>query len=306
MPVGGPVSRETQRRPPSPFFRARRSRETARARATSPEVGALARDVSVESDGETSIAGRRKFRPQTSEYEDEEDSGNEVEAEAVGPAEASEDEAVKAEERDMMFDEETEKNTEANAVFYEGDAAGLGGQSAEAVAKEPLEDDRNALGTFGEEVEQDPLGEGPNVVDPRPSLFPTVQNTQLRREKSLRSGLDLVTTRPVYARDRCTVTLTQGDPDAALEGSGKRLRRYVVLSDLSEESQYAVEWAIGTVARDGDEIFLISVKEDENKGSSYKLMRLLIASRPEELDRGGKGSKAKITKRSELRPIVLR
>jgi hypothetical protein len=41
-----------------------------------------------------------------------------------------------------------------------------------------------------------------------------------------------------------------------------------VLSDLSEESKYAVEWAIGTVARDGDEVFLISVKEDESKGES--------------------------------------
>ena len=269
MPVGCPVSREIQRRPLSPFFRARRSRETARARDTSPEVGALAKDASAESDGETSIAGRRNFRPQASAYEDGEDSGNELESAAIDAAEESEgedDEAENADDKDLMIDEETEKNTEANAVFYEGDAAGQTGHLADAVTKEPVEDDRNALGTFGEEVEQDPLGEGPNVVDPLPSLFPAAQTAHLRRQKSLRLGLDLLTSRPVYARDRCTVTLTQGDPDAALEGSGKRLRRYVVLSDLSEESRYAVDWAIGTVARDGDEIFLISVKEDENKG----------------------------------------
>jgi hypothetical protein len=167
----------------------------------------------------------------------------------------------------MMFDEETEKNTEANAVFYEGDAAGLGGQSAGLVAEERLEDDRDVLDTFGEEVEQDPLGEGPNIVVPPPPLFPTASTHQHHQRKSPKSGLDLVTSRPVYARDRCTITLTHGSPDGALEGSGKRMRRYVVLSDLSEESRYAVDWTIGTVARDGDEIFLISVKEDESKGA---------------------------------------
>jgi hypothetical protein len=39
--------------------------------------------------------------------------------------------------------------------------------------------------------------------------------------------------------------LTQGDPDAALEESGNRLRSYVVLSDLSAEAGYAIEWCIG-------------------------------------------------------------
>lgn len=43
------------------------------------------------------------------------------------------------------------------------------------------------------------------------------------------------------------------------------MRRYVVFSDLSEESRYVVEWVIGIVVRDGDEIFFILVKEDENK-----------------------------------------
>jgi hypothetical protein len=102
------------------------------------------------------------------------------------------------------------------------------------------------------------------VVPPQP-LFQVTFNQPVRR-KSLKSGLELETSRPIFARDRCTINLTHGDPDGALEKSGKRMRRYVVLSDLSEESQYAVEWGIGTVARDGDELFVISVKEDEAKG----------------------------------------
>lgn len=228
-PVGG--SGGSKQRAPSPFFRARRSREKARARDTSPEVGPLAKDA--ESDVEEDV---RKFRPQASAYEDDSDASDD-----------DEDEEDDFEEV-IYFDEETEKNTEANAVFMEGDAVDV---------------EATVLDRYGEEIEQDVLGEGPNVVEPPASVFaaPTP-----KRRKSMRSGQELVTSRPSFARDRCTITLTQGDPDKALELSGKRMRRYVVLSDLSDESRYAVEWAVGTVARDGDEVFLISVKEDESKG----------------------------------------
>jgi hypothetical protein len=245
--VTQPVER---RRAPSPFFRARRSREKARARDTSPEVGALGKEED-ESDGES--VGRR-YRPQASAYEDE--SGTEAEDES------DDEDGVE----EIMFDEETEKNTEANAVFLEGD-------------------DMSVLDNFGEETEQDPLGEGPNVVEPSEPVFAV---------KKTKSGLDLVTSRPSYARDRCTITLTQGDPDEALEQSGKRLRRYVVLSDLSEESQYAVEWAIGTVARDGDEVFLISVDEDASKGESC-LDELTIVD-PKNWSEGDKAQKLKVQK----------
>ena len=261
IPVGAIDSHERRYRPPSPFFRARRSREKARARDTSPDVRALPKEDATESDGE-SVGVPRKFQPQASAYEDGDDSGTEADViDLEDDVEVEDDAGVD----DTMFDEETEKNTEANRVFYEGAASGLGGRSADAATEQP-EDNRDVLDTFGEEVEQDVLGEGPNVVVPPPALFPAAQMNQARSRKSLKSGLDLVTSRPAYARDRCTITLTHGNPDEALEVSGKRMRRYVVLSDLSEESRYAVEWAIGTVARDGDEIFLISVKEDESKG----------------------------------------
>lgn len=247
-PVGDSNSDKRAPRPPSPFFRARRSRDQARARDRSPEVKALRKDTE-ESDGE-SVGAPRRYRPQASAYEDGDDSGTEVESdEEVEPDILDDDE-------DFTFDEETEKNTEANAVFLEGDAAGLG--------EEASKDNDSVLDTFGEEVEQDPLGEGPNVVVPSQPVFAVPQD-QLKRRKSVKSGLEISTSRPSFARDRCTINITQGDPDGALEESNKRLRRYVVLSDLSDESGYAVEWSIGTVARDGDEIFLISVKEDESK-----------------------------------------
>jgi len=51
------------------------------------------------------------------------------------------------------------------------------------------------------------------------------------------------------------------DPDS----SGSRKKTYVVASDLSEGSGNAVEQGIGTILRDGDKIFIITVVENENK-----------------------------------------
>ena len=253
-PVGGS---STKARAPSPFFRARKSREKQRARDTSPEVGALEKDAASESDGE-SIA-TRSFRPSNSAWTDDEDETepeHDVESEDDLDELDSDELELIDEDGGVKFDDETVHNTEANAVFHQG-----GEPDAEPGEEGPLD-------SYGEDVEQDVLGEGPNVVVPPEPLFPVSYMSPVKKRQTLDSGLELTTSRPSYARDRCTINLTHGDPDASLEESNKRLNRYVVLSDLSEESKYAVEWAIGTVARDGDEVFLISVKEDESKGKT--------------------------------------
>ena len=265
---------EKQRRAPSPFFRARTKREEARKRDTSPEIGALAKEKD-ESDGESVVSARRKYRPQASAYEetdgehddddDRDDSDSDDDNVKYSPEAHLEGEDFGDEwDDEIEFDDETLRNTEANAVFYEGDAAGLGGTSVYGEER---------LDNYGEEIEQDILGEGPNVIVPPAPLF-SGSVYQPAKKETLKSGLELETSRPVFARDRCTIVLTHGEPDRALEESGKRLRRYVVLSDLSEESRYAVEWAVGTVARDGDEVFLISVKEEESKGESLYRIQL--------------------------------
>lgn len=266
QPVGG-KSKGLAGRSPSPFFRARKSRDDARKRDTSPEVGALSKDKErdIESDGESVGATKHSFRPQASAYEtDDSDSDDDyaVHTEQDEAAQLLDDEELFNEDGEF-FDEETSKNTTANAVYFEGDASGAGGSGpAPAAGEGGLVD---TLDNYGEETEQDILGEGPNVIVPPQPLFQTSLFNQPAKKETTKSGLSLETSRPIYARDRCTITLTHGTPDDALEESGKRLRRYVVLSDLSEESKYAVEWAVGTVARDGDELFLISVKEDESK-----------------------------------------
>lgn len=109
-------------------------------------------------------------------------------------------------------------------------------------------------------LEVDPLGEGVNVVVPPEPYFPsTLNNTggrNPRRRRSLRPQevLPLDTSRPVFQRDRCTITLTHGDPQQTVDETGRRPKRYVLASDLSVESRYALEWGVGTVLRDGDEM----------------------------------------------------
>ena len=164
---------------------------------------------------------------------------------------------------DDHFDPVTERNTERNAALI-----------SPTVQEE---------GAFS-----DPLGEGVNVVIPLEPYFPSTLNEssrQPRRRKSTKmhahDRLPVITSRPVFQRDRCSIKLTQGDPDATLER--RRRRTYMVLSDLSDESRYATEWGIGTVIRDGDELYVIyqsffpvfnslpriivTVMENESKGT---------------------------------------
>lgn len=44
---------------------------------------------------------------------------------------------------------------------------------------------------------------------------------------------------------------------------GRDLRKYIVASDLSEESTHALEWAVGTVLRDGDTMICLYCVDEE-------------------------------------------
>ena len=166
---------------------------------------------------------------------------------------------------DTEFDLITERNTEHNAL----------------IPHDAL--DPNVV----VEIEDpDPVGEGVNVVVAPEPYFPTSLNTlgsmnrgkrNPRRRKSVKTyePLPFHTSRPVFQRDRCTITITQGDPEGKL-GTRKR-RQYVVASDLSQESRYAVEWGIGTVVRDGDEMLIVTVVENDSKGLVVKFYSLLFS-----------------------------
>ena len=189
-----------------------------RTRDPSPNVGALA-----QSDAESDTESTRR----SAYASDDESQGD-------GFSDNGSDSDEEMPDNDQ-FDPLTEANTEANALV-----------AAEVAEPDPLEI-------------PDPLGEGVNVVVPPEPYFPSTLNhtspRNPRRRKSTRPDpLPLQTGRPVFQRDRCTISLTQGDPERKLRESGRRPRRYVIASDLSDESRYAVEWGIGTVLRDGDEM----------------------------------------------------
>jgi len=154
-----------------------------------------------------------------------------------------------------IFDIITERNTESNALIPPA-------AIDPAVAVE-IED-------------PDPVGEGVNVIVAPEPYFPSSLNMlgsmdrgkrNPRRRKSVKTHepLPFQTSRPAFQRDRCTITITQGDPEA--KRGTRRKRQYVVASDLSEESRYAVEWGIGTVVRDGDEMLIVTVVASESRGS---------------------------------------
>ncbi|KAI1141702.1 hypothetical protein F5Y05DRAFT_270842 [Hypoxylon sp. FL0543] len=51
------------------------------------------------------------------------------------------------------------------------------------------------------------------------------------------------------------------------EEEHRRLRKYLVATDLSDESTHALEWAIGTVLRDGDTLIAMYCMDEETSGS---------------------------------------
>lgn len=66
--------------------------------------------------------------------------------------------------------------------------------------------------------------------------------------------------------DRASRIIIRGDfpgkQREAADGS-KRLRTYLVATDLSSEAAYALEWTIGTVLRDGDTLLAVFAVDEE-------------------------------------------
>ncbi|KAH8427452.1 universal stress protein family domain protein [Aspergillus melleus] len=72
-------------------------------------------------------------------------------------------------------------------------------------------------------------------------------------------------------QNRSIRTIIRGDyaqQSGELEGGRRRQRKYLVATDLSEESVYALEWTIGTILRDGDTMFAVCAIHDETAASN--------------------------------------
>ncbi|KXT17083.1 hypothetical protein AC579_4360 [Pseudocercospora musae] len=55
------------------------------------------------------------------------------------------------------------------------------------------------------------------------------------------------------------------------EEGRKRQRMYLVATDISPEAEYALEWTIGTVLRDGDTLFAVMAADEESVGTGESL-----------------------------------
>lgn len=72
-------------------------------------------------------------------------------------------------------------------------------------------------------------------------------------------------------QSRSIRTIIRGDyaqQSGELDGGRRRQRKYLVATDLSEESVYALEWVIGTILRDGDTMFAVCAIHDETAASN--------------------------------------
>ncbi|GAA6057142.1 hypothetical protein JCM3770_004844 [Rhodotorula araucariae] len=267
----------------SPWRRSSKSRSRSRAAHRDPSAEGVRGDYT---EGESEDEKGRPMPVVRVANAFEDDSDDESEVGSVGTAGSRDDysdEEGLFDDEDFEFDEEVEKNTEANAsadtpfdfLTREGTTMVYPGEGPNLLPPtDPMSANfrpgalaaRTAASAAAAAPPGSPSAAGPPRANPRTGLVP--------RRKPTRSGtlgttpkLELNTGRPTFEKNRCTVTIVQGEPDRVLEESGgrKTRRRYLVASDLSEESIYAIQWAIGTVIREGDECIIVSVMETDTK-----------------------------------------
>ncbi|EFP77633.2 uncharacterized protein PGTG_03589 [Puccinia graminis f. sp. tritici CRL 75-36-700-3] len=112
----------------------------------------------------------------------------------------------------------------------------------------------------------DPRSLSKAVIAPNRKTSTSSRAGSIRRRTSLgpRQDLKLTVSRPIYQKNRCTITIEHGDW-LEVAKKAERTRFYLVACDLSDESKYAIEWTIGTVLRQGDECLVIMIIETDSK-----------------------------------------
>ncbi|CCJ28642.1 unnamed protein product, partial [Pneumocystis jirovecii] len=68
----------------------------------------------------------------------------------------------------------------------------------------------------------------------------------------------------IFTEDRTIRTIKRGEYSSPL-GESRKIRSYLVPIDLSSESLYALEWAIGTVVRDYDTMMIVEAIDKDDK-----------------------------------------
>lgn len=106
----------------------------------------------------------------------------------------------------------------------------------------------------------------PNTSFTDDSRAVSIQNSDEDAEELARGDRDLtiIESRRAEAEGRLFCTLQRGDYEACFQ-KAKRTRQYLIAVDLSPQAKYAIEWAIGTVVRDGDTVRIVHVLDLDDK-----------------------------------------
>lgn len=163
-----------------------------------------------------------------------------------------------------------------------GSSSGTGGATGEATGMSTvLDSDLNV--DAGSGLHQDPTKEGAGATTVLTAIAETEeeaasnQGQEERLQEPVRPHIALpclVETAKNPARTRITLRYTgnnhrqQSDtiPDQEQRTSTRGRKNYMVATDLSGESWHATEWAITTILRNGDELNVVTIVEDEKIG----------------------------------------
>ena len=88
--------------------------------------------------------------------------------------------------------------------------------------------------------------------------------TDIKRAQKLSVHMTTITSTP--ATKRSVRTIYRGDfakMQQEAQENQRRVRKYLVATDLSDEAAHALEWTIGTVLRDGDTLLAIYCVDEE-------------------------------------------
>ncbi|KAG0171678.1 hypothetical protein DFQ28_000463 [Apophysomyces sp. BC1034] len=168
-------------------------------------------------------------------------------------------------------------------------------QIDEAIIIEKLDPNKIPLDGFGEEEEHKKSQEELEEEEEDEELWRTTEANRfipyeepltLARTKSRSQSVSVQRTLLVFCDhptvvkkpDRIVVTQVYGaGPDGERMEQTRKRRAYLVACDFSEESFYSMEWTMGTMMRDGDELHVVAVINREDNPEAVKASKLTRA-----------------------------
>jgi len=136
-------------------------------------------------------------------------------------------------------------------------------------ARSMLDPEMQVTGPSGGKGKSSKSGVHPHTSFDDMAFTPVTSDTEaelkdVKGAQGLALTMTVITSTP--ATKRCVRSIYRGNYNRMLkeaEENSRRVRKYVVATDLSEEAQHALEWTIGTVLRDGDSMLAIYCVDEE-------------------------------------------